>query len=153
MQDLSTISSAHDYQTLKSLLIADLDDSRIATFSGLMTPIFYYFMTFIKVEFESNMPLSPELLVTLINATLVSIAYLLIYPRFVSSNLTKLATFDLISSIISLAIAGSIYKGSEQTFSLIIFDTNWVMFSIIIYFLLESPFAIWYMKRHNIAIF
>jgi hypothetical protein len=42
-----------------------------------------------------------------------------------------------------------VYAGSGQLFSLLVVDVSWFWFTLVSYSLMELPFAMRYMRRHN----
>ena len=89
-----------------------------------------------------------ELLVLILNLTIMIIAYFFIYPKFVGFDLNKLALNDLCASLISLIVSGSIFWGSNQEFNALFTTLNWFWFTILTYAAIEIPFIIWYTKKH-----
>lgn len=96
--------------------------------------------------------MTPELIVLILNSIILLLAYYVIYPRFVRNNLNKLLINDVMVSLVAIVIAGSIYYGSDMTFSLIITTTNWFWFSLLSYTIIEIPLMLRYLKKHNISI-
>ncbi|MCG7535404.1 hypothetical protein [Pseudoalteromonas sp. OOF1S-7] len=94
--------------------------------------------------------MSIELKVTLLNVIILCLAYFVIYPRYAGSDLKKVSIQDLIATLVSLAIVGSVYYGSGLAFSLILFEVNWAWFTIITFTLIELPLCYWYAKRHGV---
>lgn len=93
--------------------------------------------------------MSPELIVLLLNAVLIVIAYQIVYPRWVGGNMSKLMMNDIIATFISLMVTGSVYSGSGHEFSLVLVTVNWFWFSLVTYSLMEMPMAVRYMRRHQ----
>ena len=94
--------------------------------------------------------LTPELTILTLNATVIAIAYLFIYPRFCGADLGKITKNDLIATAIILFIAGSLYWDSGVEFSLLLFSVNWFWFAFITGFIIELPVMIWYLKKHDV---
>lgn len=92
--------------------------------------------------------MNPETTILLINAAVVAIAYTLIYPRFAGSNMGKLAVYDLLLSLVPLSIAWWLYANSGHEFNLIIMQTNWLVFTLVTYFVVEMPMSIGYMRAY-----
>lgn len=90
-----------------------------------------------------------ELIILLLDAALIVFCYQLLYPRQVGSSRARLIINDAIATVVALMVAGSLYAGSEQTFLLLVVEVNWFWFTLITYSLMELPFAIRYMRRHN----
>lgn len=91
-----------------------------------------------------------EALILLINFLLVTLTYLFVYPRFAGRDLNKLFTNDLAAMVISLLVVGSLYQGQDLKLSLIILETNWFWFCLLTYMLIETPFALRYIKKYKV---
>ena len=91
-----------------------------------------------------------ELQVLLINFLLVLITYLFVYPKFAGRNLSKLFINDLAAMLIALLVAGSLFSGSRETFTLLLFETNWFWFCLTTYMIIETPFALRYLRKYRI---
>ncbi|RZM83192.1 hypothetical protein [Pseudoalteromonas rubra] len=94
--------------------------------------------------------MSIELQVILLNVIILCLAYFVIYPRYAGSDLKKVSIQDLIATLVSLAIVGSVYYGSGLAFSLLLFEVNWAWFTVITFTLIELPLCYWYAKRHGV---
>ncbi|WP_046006594.1 hypothetical protein [Pseudoalteromonas rubra] len=94
--------------------------------------------------------MSIELQVILLNVIILCLAYFVIYPRYAGSDLKKVSIQDLIATLVSLAIVGSVYYGSGLAFSLVLFEVNWAWFTVITFTLIELPLCYWYAKRHGV---
>ncbi len=94
--------------------------------------------------------LNLEFVIILINILLLFFVYLWLFPRVAGSDITKLSTYDLITSIVSVSIAGSLFWGSGFEFNALFITTNWFWFTLITYFTIEIPLAIWYFKKYDI---
>lgn len=93
---------------------------------------------------------NPELFVLLLNAVVTGFAYFYIYPKFCGSDGNKIAIYDLFVGSIPLLITGIIFWGSDVTFDLIIFTTNWFWFTLATYIAFETPLMLWYFKKHGV---
>lgn len=82
--------------------------------------------------------------------SLITIAYLWLYPKLKLYNLNSLSSYDFVVSVISLLIGWSVYGGKDISFSLYVWDTSWFWFSIVVYFIIEFPFVLWYFKKYEI---
>ncbi|MCB5198284.1 hypothetical protein SAMN05428995_10690 [Loktanella sp. DSM 29012] len=95
--------------------------------------------------------MSPELTILVINAVFVGFAYGFAYPMLRVRTMNRLALFDLIIGSAALILAGLLYYGSGIRFSMILFDTNWLFFSLVTMALIEIIPATLYMRRHGIS--
>jgi len=94
--------------------------------------------------------MQPELILLTLNFIIISIAYLWVYPKVAGANLHKITVNDLIASITSLVVAGSLFWGSGYAFNMILFEANWFWFTLISYLIIEIPFLIWYLKHYKV---
>lgn len=90
-----------------------------------------------------------ELIILILDAMLIAFCYQFLYPRVVGNSRMRLIMNDAMATVVALMVAGSAYAGSEQTFSLLVTDVNWFWFTLITYSVMELPFAMRYMRRHN----
>ena len=96
------------------------------------------------------MTLSPEMLLLLLNAIILCLAYFLIYPRSVGGNIGKLMQSDLLATVTSVVVAGFLFWGTNQPFELLFGEVNWFVFSVVTFLFMEVPFALWYFKKFDI---
>ena len=95
---------------------------------------------------------SPEILVLLLNTTVLVLAYCVVYPRKVGADIAKLLQSDLMATATSLVVAGFLFWGTNQQFDLLLGEVNWFAFSLVTFLLMEIPFALWYFKRFDISV-
>ena len=95
--------------------------------------------------------LTHELIILIINTLLIAFAYLWLYPRVAKDDIKKVLNYDLLTSIVALFIAGYFYMESELIFDAIIFQTDWFWFSLVSFFVIETPFALWYFKKYDLC--
>lgn len=98
------------------------------------------------------MNISAELLVILLNLLILFLAYFLLHPLMAGNNLKKLIINDVMSMICALVVIGYLFWSSKVKFDLMLFDSNWLVFGLITYSILEIPFFIYYIKKHKIDI-
>lgn len=94
--------------------------------------------------------LSGELQILLINLAIVVMAYFVVYPRFCGADLHKILVNDAIATVVALLVAGSLFAGGDERFTLLFGEVNWFWFTLLTYFLIETPFMLWYFKRYGI---
>lgn len=92
----------------------------------------------------------PEVLILCLNSVAMLLAYFYIYPRFCGSDGKKIASNDLVVTGVLLAISGSLFWGTGQTFSLIWFSTNWFWFTYLSCLAIELPLMLWYFNKHGV---
>lgn len=93
---------------------------------------------------------SPEQIILCLNAVVVLMTYFVVYPRLCGANGWRIAINDLLASITVLVVAGVLYAGNGQPFSLLFFSTNWFWFALLTYTAMETPLMLWYFKKHNV---
>lgn len=93
---------------------------------------------------------NPELSVIALNTAVVLIAYFFVYPRYCGADFKKISNNDLIASLIPLFIVGSIFWGTDQAFSMILFSLNWFWFTVLTYLIIEIPLIVWYVKKYDV---
>lgn len=94
--------------------------------------------------------MAPELQILIINAVLMAYAYVWAYPRLTDKKLSAIMSRDMAISVAALGLAAALFWGSGTPFSLILFDTNWLWFSIATLFLMETPLFFWFVRKHGI---
>ncbi|MGR3486131.1 MAG: hypothetical protein ACU0BF_12350 [Paracoccaceae bacterium] len=77
------------------------------------------------------MGLAPELQILVLNAVILAVAYLGIYPSMTRLTPNGVALADLVLTGLSVTVAGLLFWGSGVGFSLILFDVNWFWFAFL----------------------
>jgi len=95
---------------------------------------------------------SLEQTVLLLNAIVIFMAYLFIYPRVAGSNFNKITGHDVIASAIVLMTSASLYWDSGIEFNLLVTHVNWFWFTLITFGIIEIPVLIWYIKRYQVKL-
>jgi hypothetical protein len=95
--------------------------------------------------------MSPFLTILGLNAAAYGLAYLVVYPRLVGRDTGRMMRFDLILIAVILGIGYLLFDGAGYRFSLILFDTNWVVFTIVTGAVIEIPLLLHYMARQGIT--
>ena len=94
--------------------------------------------------------LTHELIILIVNTLLVSFAYLWFYPKVAGDSLKKVLNYDLLTSMISVGIAGYFYMGKGLVFDAFVAETDWFWFALMSFFIIEVPFALSYFKKYDI---
>lgn len=95
---------------------------------------------------------SPEQTVLLLNAIVVVMSYVVIYPRVAGSNFNKITGHDVIASAVVLIVSGSLYWNTGLEFNLLITKANWFWFTLVTFGLIEIPVLLWYIKRYKVKL-
>ncbi|PKI16441.1 hypothetical protein [Colwellia sp. 12G3] len=90
--------------------------------------------------------MSAELSILLLNAVIIVIAYVSVYPKLAGKNINKVALFDFVASGLAIFIVANKYWGTAIHFDFLMFELNWFWFTLLSYSILEIPVAIWYFR-------
>lgn len=96
--------------------------------------------------------MSPEWTLIALNAVLIGIAYAAVYPRYAEKDVGRLMRGDLVVTGIALMLAGLLFAGSGTRFGLVLFDTNWVVFSLVSFVVIETPVFLAYCRWQGIPL-
>ena len=94
--------------------------------------------------------MTPELKVLILNAAVLAVAYLGIYPSLREKTLNAMLRNDLVLTLLVLITAGALFAGAGTRFSLILLDTNWFGFTLLTSMAMELPLFLWFCKKHDI---
>jgi len=92
-----------------------------------------------------------ELSIVIINLVALAIAYLYIYPKFAGNDVKKIAWLDTAVGGLVLLILAPFNWGSPNDYTFFAFDTNWWIFAILSYALLELPLFFLYVKARGLG--
>lgn len=87
-----------------------------------------------------------ELLAIGIIAIYMAIAYLIVYPK--AKTVGALRWLDFMFTSLAIGTIGALNWSTDPVFSLGFFETNWFVFSLVAYIILETPLWYFYMKAH-----
>ncbi len=99
------------------------------------------------------MVMTPEAQILFINGVIVAVAYLGIYPSLEHKTLNRIMTIDLVLSAMALTVAGALFWGSGTGFTLLFFQTNWAVFTIITLMIMEIPCFVYFIRKYGINLF
>ena len=91
-----------------------------------------------------------EIIVIFIIMAAIAISYLWIYPAYVGNNVRRMQGYDLAISLVVMGIVAAIYLGDDLEFTFFFFETNWFVFTLLVY-LFEFPLMFWYLKARGIT--
>lgn len=95
---------------------------------------------------------SPEFAIILLNLFIILVAYFSIYPKLAGNNFNKISFYDLFASGFAFLVVGVNYWESGYQFNLLITNTNWFWFTLVIYGAIEIPIMFWYFKKQKVKI-
>lgn len=87
-----------------------------------------------------------ELIALGIIAAYMALAYLGAYPRV--KSISALRWLDFTFSLLAIATIGAVFWVSDPVFSLGFFETNWFIFALVAYVVIETPLWYFYLKAH-----
>ncbi|MEO1139511.1 MAG: hypothetical protein AAFW87_08645 [Pseudomonadota bacterium] len=93
----------------------------------------------------------PEGQATVTVIVCLTVAYFILYPALKPHSLRQMAVYDLGVTGAMLLINGSLFAGAGIRFSMLLFHTNWAVFTFLAAVLIEAPLALWYARRNNIS--
>ena len=94
--------------------------------------------------------MSPELKILILNATVLAVAYLGIYPSMREKTLNAMMRNDIALTLLVITTAGTLFAGSGTRFSLILTGVNWFVFTLLTLMAMELPLFLWFCKKHDI---
>lgn len=92
----------------------------------------------------------PELQIAIINAAIVLLAYLGIYPTMGRLTAGRMMAVDIVLTVLALGVAAALFAGSGTRFSLLLISVNWAMFSILSMAAMEIPLFLWFCRKRGI---
>ena len=96
--------------------------------------------------------MSPELTLLIVNVVFLGFAYLWAYPSLPKKTVKAVMIRDLAISFAILIVAAGLYAGRGVAFSLIFFETNWLVFTLLVMFALETPLFLWFAQKHGMSL-
>lgn len=98
------------------------------------------------------MQVTPEVQILILNGLILAVAYLGIFPTLEQKTLNRMMAIDFVLTAVALAVAGAWFWGTGVTFTLLLFETNWFMFTLVCFALLEIPLFLRFAKAHGIRL-
>ena len=95
--------------------------------------------------------MTPEVMVLLINAAGLALAYGVIYPRLLPMSMGKMVLADAVVTVVLVCIAVAWFWGSGTQFWLLGWYVGPAVFSLISLLIIEWPLFSWFTKKHGIT--
>ena len=92
-----------------------------------------------------------EISIVLVTVVALAVAYLYVYPNYAGDDVRKLAWLDVAVGAITLAILAPFNWNAPAEFTFFVFDTNWWIFAILTYSVLELPLFYVYVKARGLG--
>lgn len=87
-----------------------------------------------------------ELIALAIIGGFMAVGYFIVYPR--AKTIGQLRGLDLLFSLLSIGTIAIFFWTSDPTFNLLFIETNWFVFALVSYVVIETPLWYFYMKLH-----
>ena len=94
--------------------------------------------------------LSPEGQALVTVTVFLAVAYFILYPALRPRHIIQMGVYDIGVTASILLVNGLLFWGTGTRFSLLLFDTNWFVFSLVMAMIIETPLMLWYIRRHDI---
>lgn len=92
-----------------------------------------------------------ELSIVIVNVIALAVAYLYLYPKFAGNDVKRLAWLDIGVGACALLVIAPFNWGSPSDYTFFAFDTNWWIFAILSYTLIELPLFYLYVKARGLG--
>lgn len=92
-----------------------------------------------------------ELIVVALVISTLAIAYLWVYPRVAGNDVKKMAWLDIALGLVLFAVVGAMFWNENPPFTLVFFDTNWFIFTLVVWVILELPLFFLYLKARGLG--
>ena len=93
--------------------------------------------------------MGPELQLLAVNATFLGYAYFWAYPRLAKKTAIGIVWRDGVIMCAALMIGAALFLRSDPDFSLIIATSNWFIFQLITYAIMQTPLFAWFAFKHR----
>jgi hypothetical protein len=99
------------------------------------------------------MQFSPEAQILILNGVILGVAYLGIFPSLEHKKINRIMTIDLVLSALAIFVAGALFWGTGTQFSLMLFTTNWAIFTVVTFVLIEAPLFVHFARKYGVRLF
>ena len=94
--------------------------------------------------------MSPEESLLSINLLHITFAYLWLFARLGAFDMQKVMLYDTGVVVVAVAVAAYFFYGSDIIFHFLGLEVDWLVFTVLSYFILEVPFALWYFNKYDL---
>jgi hypothetical protein len=92
-----------------------------------------------------------ELIVIFVIIVTLAVGYLLVYPKVAGNDVRKMAWLDVALTLVPFIVSALLFWQSDPTFSLIFFETNWFVFTLITLVIIEIPVLALYLRARGLG--
>jgi hypothetical protein len=93
--------------------------------------------------------MSAELKILAVNAVFLGYAYAWAYPRLPRKTAVSIMWRDGVLMCAALMIGAYLFARTDPDFNLIIATTNWLIFQVITYAIMQTPLFAWFAHKHR----
>lgn len=93
--------------------------------------------------------MTPELKLLAINAIFLGYAYFWAYPRIKEKTAIAIVWRDGVIMCAALLTGALFFAGSGIAFSFKVISTNWLIFQIVTYAIMQTPLFAWFAYKHR----
>ena len=94
--------------------------------------------------------MNPEEMVLGINIAMITFAYSWLFARVEAFDMQKVMLYDSGVILVAVSVVGYLFYGKNIIFYLFGMEVDWLIFSIVTYFVMEVPFALWYFNKYDL---
>lgn len=94
--------------------------------------------------------MTPELKLILADIVLFGFAYFWAYPKIVAPTGIKIMWRDGVVTVIAFMVGAWMFAGTQTAFNIIVIDTNWFIFQVIMICVIETPLFLWFAIRNRL---
>jgi len=92
-----------------------------------------------------------ELIVIFVIIVTLAVGYLVVYPRVAGNDVRKMAWLDVALTLVPFIVSAALFWQSDPSFSLIFFETNWFVFTLITLVIIEIPVLALYLRARGLG--
>ncbi|MDZ7904752.1 MAG: hypothetical protein U5N55_02525 [Cypionkella sp.] len=94
--------------------------------------------------------MTPEVIVLIVNAAGLALAYGAVYPRLLPMTYAKMMAADTVITVVLVGISALWFRGEDTQFWLFGWYVGPVIFALITLLIIEMPLFSWFTKKHDI---
>lgn len=98
------------------------------------------------------MQFAPEVQILILVGVILAVAYLGIFPTLENKTINRLMAIDFVLFALALTVAGALFWGTGTRFNLLLFETNWAIFTSVCFAIIEIPLFLQFAKAYGIKL-
>lgn len=92
-----------------------------------------------------------ELVVIFVIVVTIALDYLVIYPKVAGNDVRKMVWLDVGLTLTPFIVSALLFWQTDPPFSLIFFDTNWFVYTLVTLAIIEIPVFILYLRARELS--